>query len=115
MFMKALEALGKLTDPLFGNVRPDETVDLYFNLSKDGALDARGPWNSEPAFRYVDKPEPQGGLPAEVRNPDDERGRADPGRQAGAPARGGSTPEMNNPAGQQRDPARSAKERTPIK
>ncbi|HUC71005.1 MAG TPA: manganese catalase family protein [Stellaceae bacterium] len=115
MFMKALESLGKLTDPLFGNVRPDETVDLYFNLSKDGALDARGPWNSEPAFRYVDKPEPQGGLPAEVRNPDDERGRADPGRQAGGPARGGSTPEMNNPAGQQRDPARSAKERTPIK
>ena len=76
MFMKALESLGKLTEPKFGNVRPDETVDLYFNLSKDGALDARGPWNSEPAFRYVDKPEPQGGLPQEVKNPDDERGRA---------------------------------------
>jgi Mn-containing catalase len=82
MFMKALESLGKLTDPMFGNVRPDETVDLYFNLSKDGALDARGPWNSEPAFRYVDKPEPQGGLPQEVKNPDDEHG---------GPARGGAT------------------------
>jgi Mn-containing catalase len=73
MFMKALESLGKLTDPMFGNVKPDETVDLYFNLSKDGPLDARGPWNSEPAFRYVEKPEPQGGLPMEVHNPDDER------------------------------------------
>ena len=37
MFMKALESLGKLTDPNFGYVEPDETVDLYFNLSKDGA------------------------------------------------------------------------------
>jgi Mn-containing catalase len=72
MFMKALDALGKLTDPMFGNVKPDETVDLYFNLSKDGPLDARGPWNSEPNFRYVDQPEPQGGLPQEVKNPDDE-------------------------------------------
>jgi Mn-containing catalase len=51
MFMKALESMGKLTDPYFGNVRPDETVDLYFNLSKDGQLDA----------------------PAQVKNPDDER------------------------------------------
>ena len=73
MFMKALETYGKLTDPLFGNVKPDETVDLYFNLSKDGPLDLRGPWNSEPAFRYVDQPEPQGQLPQEVNNPDDER------------------------------------------
>jgi Mn-containing catalase len=42
MFMKALEPLGKLTEPYFGNVKPDETVDLYFNLSKNGALNARG-------------------------------------------------------------------------
>jgi Mn-containing catalase len=48
MFMKALESLGKLTEPNFGNVKPDETVDLYFNLSKDGQLDSRGPWNQEP-------------------------------------------------------------------
>jgi Mn-containing catalase len=72
MFMKALESLGKLTDPLFGNVKPDETVDLYFNLSKNGQLDARGPWNSEPAFKYIDNPTPQGAAPAEVNNPDDE-------------------------------------------
>jgi Mn-containing catalase len=73
MFMKALESLGKLTDPYFGNIRPDETVDLYFNLSKDGPLDARGPWNKEPNFKYVDQPTPQGGVPKEVKNPDDER------------------------------------------
>jgi Mn-containing catalase len=87
MFMKALESLGKLTDPMFGNVKPDETVDLYFNLSKDGPLDARGPWNSEPAFRYVEKPEPQGGLPLEVHNPDDEyRGPARAVSHAARPA-----------------------------
>jgi Mn-containing catalase len=73
MFMKALESLGKLTEPNFGNVKPDETVDLYFNLSKDGQLDARGPWNSEPAFKYVNDPTPQGSVPVEVKNPDDER------------------------------------------
>src|SRR6202030_3870715 len=33
MFMKALESLGKLSEPNFGYVKPDETVDLYFNLS----------------------------------------------------------------------------------
>jgi Mn-containing catalase len=72
MFMKALHELGKLTDPMFGNVRPDETVDLYFNLSKDGALDARGPWNQEPNFKYIDDPPPHGAAPQEVKNPDDE-------------------------------------------
>ncbi len=60
MFMKALEELGKLTDPMFGNIQPDETVDIYYNLSsEDNALvkvDERGPWNSEPTFRYVADP-----------------------------------------------------------
>lgn len=55
MFMNALESLGKLTDPLFGNVKPDETVDIYYNLSQNGQ-DQRGPWNSEPDFRYVADP-----------------------------------------------------------
>ncbi|MFB2923010.1 MULTISPECIES: manganese catalase family protein [Aerosakkonema] len=55
MFMKALESLGKLTDPMFGNIPPDSTVDLYFNLSQNGK-DERGPWNSEPHFRYVADP-----------------------------------------------------------
>jgi Mn-containing catalase len=71
MFMKALDSMGKLTDPLFGNVEPDETVDLYFNLSKDGK-DQRGPWN-EPPFNYVEDATPQGSE-FSVKNPDDERG-----------------------------------------
>lgn len=55
MFMKALDSLGKLTDPLFGSVQPDETVDIYYNLSQNGQ-DERGPWNSEPTFRYIADP-----------------------------------------------------------
>lgn len=56
MFMKALDSLGKLTDPFFGNIQPDETVDIYYNLSSNGTEDHRGPWNSEPTFRYVADP-----------------------------------------------------------
>jgi Mn-containing catalase len=61
MFMKALDSLGKLTDPYFGNVKPDETVDIYYNLStskpENGSqVEERGPWNSEPNFRYVADP-----------------------------------------------------------
>jgi len=56
MFMKALESLGKLTDPAFGNVKPDETVNIYYHLSTNGAPQ-RGPWNQEPEFKYVADPE----------------------------------------------------------
>jgi Mn-containing catalase len=57
MFMKALDSLGKLTDPLFGNIQPDETVALYYNLSTNGnGHDERGPWNSEPTFKYIADP-----------------------------------------------------------
>jgi Mn-containing catalase len=56
MFMKALESLGKLDDPFFGNIKPDETVDLYYNLSSNGSQDQRGPWNSDENFRYVADP-----------------------------------------------------------
>ena len=35
MFMKALDAMGKLDDPFFGNIPADETVKLVFNLSQD--------------------------------------------------------------------------------
>jgi len=42
MFMKALDSMGKLTDPVLGNVPPDETVTLVFNLSQ--GEDVRGPW-----------------------------------------------------------------------
>lgn len=70
MFMAALDRMGKLDDPYFGTVKPDETVDLAFNLSK--GEDKRGPWNKEPAFRYVDDPKPMGGMPSAPVNPDDE-------------------------------------------
>ncbi|MBE9190889.1 manganese catalase family protein [Gloeocapsopsis crepidinum LEGE 06123] len=56
MFMKALDSLGKLTDPFFGEIQPDETVDIYYNLSTNGKQDERGPWNSEPTFRYIADP-----------------------------------------------------------
>jgi Mn-containing catalase len=55
MFMKALESLGKLTEPAFGNVKPDETVNIYYHLSTNGAPQ-RGPWNQEPEFKYIADP-----------------------------------------------------------
>ena len=60
MFMKALESMGKLDDPMFGNVAPDDTVKLVFNLSQ--GEDERGPWNEAPDFDYIARPEPQGGF-----------------------------------------------------
>ena len=71
MFMKALDAMGKLTDPMFGNVPPDDTVTLVFNLSQ--GEDVRGPWNDGPEFEYVADPEPKGGMPPAPVNPSDER------------------------------------------
>ena len=71
MFMAALDKMGKLDDPFFGTVKPDETVDLVFNLSK--GEDHRGPWNEPPQFRYVDNPEPSGDLPPAPVDPDDEK------------------------------------------
>ena len=56
MFMNALESLGKLTDPFFGNVQPDDTVDIYYNLSSNGDKDHRGSWNSDENFRYIADP-----------------------------------------------------------
>jgi Mn-containing catalase len=55
MFMKALDSMGKLTEPFFGNIQPDSTVDLYYNLSTNGK-DERGPWNSDENFRYIADP-----------------------------------------------------------
>jgi Mn-containing catalase len=55
MFMKALDSMGKLTDPFFGNIQPDETVDIYYNLSTNGN-DERGPWNSDESFQYIANP-----------------------------------------------------------
>ena len=71
MFMKALDAMGKLDDPMFGNIEPDETVKVVFNLSQ--GEDMRGPWNEEPGFDYVADPRPAGGMPPAPVNPSDER------------------------------------------
>jgi Mn-containing catalase len=71
MFMAALDKMNKLTDPMFGSIKPDETVDLTFNLSKGD--DHRGPWNKEPKFRFVDDPKPSGKIPPSPVNPDDEK------------------------------------------
>lgn len=70
MFMKALDSMGKLDDPFFGNIQPDDTVNLVFNLSKGD--DYRGPWNEDP-FEYISDPKPQGGMPPKPVNPDDEK------------------------------------------
>ena len=75
MFMKALDAMGKLDDPFFGNIPPDDTVKLVFNLSK--GEDKRGPWNEEPDFEYIEQPEPNGGMPMPPVNPDDEGHKSD--------------------------------------
>jgi Mn-containing catalase len=77
--------MGKLEDPFFGNIPPDDTVKLVFNLSKGD--DVRGPWNEEPDFEYVANPSPEGGMPAAPVNPDDEGHKvvrlAKPARKAG--------------------------------
>jgi Mn-containing catalase len=56
MFMEALRSLDKLSDPLFGDLKPDDSVNVYFNMSSGQNADLRGPWNQEPAFRYVADP-----------------------------------------------------------
>jgi Mn-containing catalase len=85
MFMKALDQMGKLDDPLFGTIPPDDTVNLVFNLSH--GEDERGPWN-EPPFEYVENPQPMGGFPPSPVNPDDEKIGAMVGDQSKA-RRGG--------------------------
>ena len=56
MFMEALKSINKLTEPLFGDLQPDNSVNVYFNMSSGSGADLRGPWNSEPAFQYVADP-----------------------------------------------------------
>lgn len=77
MFMKALEGMGKLDDPMFGTIEPDETVSITFNLSS--GEDYRGPWNDGQMhdgtkFQYVAEPGPQGDFPPAPVNADDEHG-----------------------------------------
>jgi Mn-containing catalase len=52
--MKALQAMNKLEDPLFGDLQPDDTVDVWFNLTLGPEAERRGPWNSEPEFHTRD-------------------------------------------------------------
>lgn len=70
MFMKALDSLGKLTDPMFGTIPPDETVNVVYNMSQGD--DMRGPWNTAP-FEYVADPQPAGPINTKIGNPDDEK------------------------------------------
>jgi Mn-containing catalase len=70
MVMAGLERMGKLDHPYFGTIKPDETVDLVFNLSKGG--DHRRAWNNAPQFRYEGDPKPMGGMPPAAVNLDDE-------------------------------------------
>lgn len=56
MFMEALKSIDKLTEPLFGDLKPDDTVNVYYNLSSGPGADQRGPWNREPTFKYVADP-----------------------------------------------------------
>ncbi|MBV8094276.1 MAG: manganese catalase family protein [Acetobacteraceae bacterium] len=56
MFMEALRSINATDQPIFGDLKPDDTVNLYFNLSSGPGADLRGPWNSEPAFQYVADP-----------------------------------------------------------
>jgi Mn-containing catalase len=76
MFMQALDSMGKLDDPMFGTIRPDDTVNVVFNLSQGD--DHRGPWNqgkfhNGEKFDYIEDPRPQGELPPNPVNPDDEK------------------------------------------
>ncbi|WP_431302760.1 manganese catalase family protein [Sediminicoccus sp. BL-A-41-H5] len=89
MFMRALDSLGKLDVPLFGNVPPDGTVDIYFNLSKLGGEDEAepGPALVGEGMRITGQPGSLtllGEAPAFV-NPDDEKPGASPGMAELAP------------------------------
>ncbi len=87
MFMEALKSMNALDTPLFGDLKPDNTVNLYFNLASGPGADQRGPWNSEPAFQYVADP-----LQHEMQEHGNKPGQANeiqmaPAGQSGAPAR----------------------------
>lgn len=58
MFMDALKSMNKLDEPLFGDLKPDDTVDLYFNLSQNNSPedDKPAPWIGNSSFKYVADP-----------------------------------------------------------
>ena len=91
MFMEALKSLNALETPLFGDLKPDNTVNLYFNLASGPGADLRGPWNSEPAFQYVADPlkhemQEHGGKSAQSNEMEMAPGQ--PGNAGSAPASG---------------------------
>ncbi len=97
MFMKALDAMGKLDDPMFGTIAPDETVNIVFNLSS--GQDYRGPWNAGEMhdgtpIEYVAHPEPRGEFPPAPVNSADEQTDAPLGEQV-ADAPRARTPRSN--------------------
>ncbi|HZV06739.1 MAG TPA: manganese catalase family protein [Gemmataceae bacterium] len=70
MFMLALQSLDRTME---GVVQPEAELNTYYNLSHDGegdkglGTDARGPWNAEGQWNFVDHPEDK--LSADVRGP----------------------------------------------
>jgi Mn-containing catalase len=59
MFMNALKAMDKLDDPLFGDLNPDDTVNLVFNLSQemDPSGDRPAPWiENDASLTYIADP-----------------------------------------------------------
>ena len=70
MFMLALQNLDQKME---GVVEPKSELNTYYNLSRDGdgdkglGTDARGPWNADGEWNYVDKPEEK--LNADVKGP----------------------------------------------
>ncbi len=74
--------MGKLDDPLFGNVPPDETVKLVFNLSQ--GEDERGPVERGARFRIRRRSRPEGGMPPAPINADDEGHKSAVGKKARA-------------------------------
>ena len=70
MFTLALQSLDKQME---GDIEPEAELNTYYNLSRDGqgdhgvGQDARGPWNDDSEWNYVDAPEDK--LSAEVAGP----------------------------------------------
>ena len=59
MFMDALKSMDKLDKPLFGDLQPDDTVDLTFNLSQsmDPKNDQPAPWiKADTKLKYIADP-----------------------------------------------------------
>ena len=83
MFMEALRSLNKLDDPLFGDLKPDDTVNVYYNMASGPGSDLRGPWNKEPAFEYVADPYKQIGGEGEKQQAREMKSKSGGGQSGG--------------------------------